>query len=402
MLCQEAIRLSVENSGLLGLLGAPTYPMLRDVVIREMLSILEENHIPFTYQKAEHLLILTDMGSEILFRTMDNPERLRGTTLAWFGVDELTYCHEDAWSRLEARLSHPHAKERCGFGVWTPNGFDWVYRKMVQTLNAPGSPQVVFAEPGENKALPPDYYDQLKGSYDQRFYEQEVLGKYLNITQGQAYWSYTEENTRAVSYQASAGPLIWSCDFNVNPLCSVICQAQAGGVVAVLKEIRLEHAHTPDSVLVFMEVITPYLAEWRKRYSNRPLPIQVHGDAAGHTGSRRSNAARSDYELIQQGFRNQTACEVSMQHNIANPLVRDRVAAVNAKLCNAAGERTLLIDPSCIHLIKDLREVSWKQGSFELDKVTNPMITHLSDALGYYIYRDFPVNAFRRVITKPN
>ena len=69
--------------------------------------------------------------SKILFRAVDEFERLRGTNLAWFGVDELTYTPEEAWLRLEGRLRDPKAIRLCGFGVWTPKGYDWVYRKFV-------------------------------------------------------------------------------------------------------------------------------------------------------------------------------------------------------------------------------------------------------------------------------
>jgi hypothetical protein len=63
-------------------------------------------------------------GSEIIFRTMENPERLRGPNLAWFALDELTYTHEAAWTRLLDRLRHPHARRLCGCAVWTPKGYD--------------------------------------------------------------------------------------------------------------------------------------------------------------------------------------------------------------------------------------------------------------------------------------
>src|SRR3954471_6621882 len=53
-LCQEAIRLSYVNAGRLGLLGAPTYPMLRDATQAALLEVLEANQIPFDLNKAEN------------------------------------------------------------------------------------------------------------------------------------------------------------------------------------------------------------------------------------------------------------------------------------------------------------------------------------------------------------
>ena len=62
---------------------------------------------------------------------MDSFERLRGTNLAWFGVDELTYAKPDAWSRLEGRLRDSRAFRRCGFAAWTPKGFDEVWERFI-------------------------------------------------------------------------------------------------------------------------------------------------------------------------------------------------------------------------------------------------------------------------------
>ena len=47
-----------------------------------------------TITKAENLLVFKDTGSRILFRPVDEFERLRGTNLAWFGLDEMTYTAE--------------------------------------------------------------------------------------------------------------------------------------------------------------------------------------------------------------------------------------------------------------------------------------------------------------------
>src|SRR6185437_8169928 len=148
-LCQEAIRLSYLNAGRLGLLGAPTYPMLRDATQVALLEVLDSNEIPYDLNKAENSLTMKDTGSRILFRPVEEFERLRGTNLSWFGVDELTYTQEDSWLRLEGRLRDPKASRLCGFAVWTPKGFDWVYRRFVATPT-PGY-KVVIAQAHENR-----------------------------------------------------------------------------------------------------------------------------------------------------------------------------------------------------------------------------------------------------------
>src|SRR5581483_4590940 len=102
-LCQEAVRLAYLNVGRWGLIGAPTYPMLKDVTQPAFFEILDSNAIPYEFNKGDNLLTMLDTRSKILFRSVDEYERLRGTNLAWFGLDELTYAPEEAWLRLEAR-----------------------------------------------------------------------------------------------------------------------------------------------------------------------------------------------------------------------------------------------------------------------------------------------------------
>ena len=93
-LIYHALFLAFINPGLPGLIGAPTYPMLRDATLRTVYEILDAENIRFDFAVSEYILTLPGApfyGAEILFRSLDNFERLRGTNLAWFGIDELTY-----------------------------------------------------------------------------------------------------------------------------------------------------------------------------------------------------------------------------------------------------------------------------------------------------------------------
>jgi hypothetical protein len=40
----------------------------------------------------------------------------------------------------------------------------------------------------------PDYYGQLKTSYDENFYKQEALGIYLNVRSDRVYYAYSQAN----------------------------------------------------------------------------------------------------------------------------------------------------------------------------------------------------------------
>src|SRR5579863_1445853 len=53
-LCQEALKLSYLNPGRTGLMGAPTYPMLREATAAALLEVLDRNKIPYELNRGEN------------------------------------------------------------------------------------------------------------------------------------------------------------------------------------------------------------------------------------------------------------------------------------------------------------------------------------------------------------
>jgi len=374
-LCQEAIKLSYLNAGRTGLLGAPTYQMLRDSTQTSLIEILEANGIPYELKKSDNVLVLRDTGSRILLRSMEEYERLRGTNLAWFGVDELTYCSEEAWLRLEARLRDPHASRLCGFAVWTPKGFDWVYRRFIK--DPPSGYEVIIAQPMENRYILeriPDFYERLKASYDERFYRQEVLGEYLATAEGRVYYAFDRAiHVRAVEVDGNK-PLLWALDFNVDPMCSVVAQRD-GEELRVLDEIVLRRSSTFEACEEFLN-----------RYGRHGAGVVIYGDASGY---RAQTSGLADWEMVRRVLASRGYRPVWLKVARRNPAVKDRVALVNARLRNAKGEVRLFVDPKCRRLIEDLEEVVYKEGTAVIDKSSNPERTHLTDALGYLVWGEF-------------
>jgi hypothetical protein len=373
-LSHEAIRLSYLNPGRMGLLGAPTYPMLREATQASLLEILHANQIPFEHNKAENIVLLEDTRSRIVFRPVDEFERLRGTNLAWFGLDELTYTQEEAWLRLEGRLRDPKAKQLCGFAVWTPKGYDWVYRKFLSDP-VPGY-EAIIAKPNENRHLlekTPDFYERLKGSYDERFYRQEVLGEYLSMEGGRVYTSFDREKHLADLEPSQYLPLLWALDFNVDPMSSVIAQ-KTRGEVRVLDEIILRHGTTEQAC-----------GEFLKRFGNHRGGVVVYGDASGYA---QQTTGYSDYQMIRDYFQVHTTTNITYRAPRANPSVRDRLNLTNRVLVSAAGEVGIRIDRKCKELVKDFEQVCFKADTNQIDKDRDRMRTHASDALGYLLWQE--------------
>ena len=369
-LCHEAIKLSYINAGRTGLIGAPTYPMLRDATLAGLVEILERNEIPYEMNRGDNFLLIKETKSRILFRAVEEFERLRGSNLAWFGLDELTYTQEEAWLRLEGRLRDPRAQRLCGFAVWTPKGYDWVYERFI-AKRIEGY-ETVTAKAFENRYLlqqVPDYYKRLESSYDARFYQQEVLGQYLEMHAGRVYQAF-ERASNVTELSVDPGrPLMWALDFNVDPMASVIVQI-CGEEIRVLDEIVLSRASTWDAC-----------EEFSRRFGEHPAGVIVYSDA---TGARMQTSGNSDVGILRKHF----GASAKFRIPTSNPAVRDRVVLMNGKLGSAARVRLLKVDARCSGLIKDFEQVVYKENSLVIDKDRDSKRTHLSDALGYLVWQE--------------
>ncbi len=348
--------------------------MLRDSTQVAFLDVLRGNRIPFEQNRTENTITLSDAGSKILFRPLEDYDRLRGTNLAWFGVDELTYTPEAAWLRLEGRLRDPRAKRMCGFGVWTPKGYDWVYERFIRPRE--GDYEVIIATPGENRHVletAPDFYERLRRSYDEHFYRQEVLGEYMAGTTDRVYYNF-DRTRQVMDISATEGePLLWALDFNVSPMCSVVAQ-RSGTALRVVDEIVLQRSSTWEAC-----------EEFSNRYHGRFPALYIYGDASGYHSQ---TSGTTDYQIIRTHL-SRTWRNLSIRVPKGNPPVRARAALVNNRLLSATGDVDILIAPRCRHLIKDLEEVTYKPGTGVIDKDRDTQRTHTSDALGYLVWQEF-------------
>ncbi len=373
-LCQEAVKLSYLNPGRTGLLGAPTYPMLRDATQSTLFEILDANRIPYDHNKGENTVVMKDTRSRILFRAVEEFDRLRGTNLAWFGLDELTYTQEEAWLVLEGRLRDAKATRLCGFAAWTPKGFDWVYRRFLR--EPVEGYDVVIAQAFENRHLLeriPDFYERLKRSYDEQFFRQEALGEYLGLGGSTVYHCFRRAEHVVELSLDTALPLKWALDFNVDPMCSVVVQI-ADDTVRVLDEIVISRASTQDAC-----------EEFRRRFPPAGSPVAIYGDASG---ARQQTSGTSDWQIIRQFFIREGYKDVKYLVPRSNPPVRDRVELVNAKLKSASGEIRLFVNTKCRELVRDFEEITYKPDTVLIDKDKDPRRTHLSDALGYLLWQE--------------
>jgi phage terminase large subunit-like protein len=189
--CIRAITYMASHPNSLGMITAPTHPMLRDSTRRTMRELLppglekrNEKGQPDGWREGEGKLTLEN-GAECLFRSTDAAEHLRGVNLAWFYMDEAalgTPAQPDsqysAFQILQARLrqhSYPHQ----GWLTTTPKGFNWVYQEFAKEKR--DDYQFVTCAADENPYLPPDYIRRLRESYPEDFAGQEIEGRFVLV-----------------------------------------------------------------------------------------------------------------------------------------------------------------------------------------------------------------------------
>jgi hypothetical protein len=114
--------------------------------------------------------------------------------------------------------------------------------------------------------------------------------------------------------------------------------------------------------------------------------LKIYADASAH---RETTAGWSDREILEDTLAEFGMKKVEYLIPKANPPVRRRVELVNGKLCNAAGDVGLLVDPKCRELIADF-ETGVVGGRDARDRQAGDgRLTHLSDALGYLVWEEF-------------
>lgn len=375
-------------------IAAPTVQQVKAIYWEDVIAMVPP-HLLYGRPNASTLTVRLINGARIQLLGMDRPERAEGRP--WDGgvMDEYANMRPEAWS-AHMRPALADRGGWCHF-VGVPEGrnhyYDmWCYageveidakRKGIQpewTRHHWTSLDVIPLYRGEAGLRE---IEAARREMDPILFKQEMCGSFEDFV-GRAYYGFTEENKRPLEYKPEH-PLILTLDFNVEPCIGVVLQEQVVDnewTTCVISEIYI-----PKGGNVLM-VCDKFLAD----YPSHTGFVMLHGDATG--GSRGAAKLQgSEWELVRRKLK--TALQPGQLLNKmprTNPRERDRVAALNSRCTNVNGAHHLYVDPSRAPMLtKDLEGVCFVQGgSGELDK-SNPKISHLSDALSYYVARLFPV-----------
>ena len=182
--CSEMIIYALANPGSFNAVIAPTYPMMRDVTRKTFFELCPQELIK-EFRKGDNTVVFKN-GSEILFRSCDDPEKLRGPNLASFYGDEASLWPHMAWKILIGRIRQAGFKPKAWITA-TPKGFNWIYEEFVEKKRE--EYELIHCSSEENPYLPKDYIQSLKDSYTGVFAKQEIYGEFV-APEGLVYMNF--------------------------------------------------------------------------------------------------------------------------------------------------------------------------------------------------------------------
>jgi hypothetical protein len=346
---------------------------------------LKEMTRPYWRTKPNETDLRIDLttGGTICLRGADHYDSLRGAGVDFLILDEFASFAHRVWPEV----LRPMLADRQGRALFigTPRGHDHFY-DLHETARKQTNWAVFQYTTAQGGNVSAGELDSAAHEMDERTFRQEFQASFENQTEGMVYYAFDRTaNIRKAEFDPRL-PLFWSLDFNVNPMCSVIGQRD-GDQVRVLGEIVLPDSNTPAACEEFLR----RAVGWKSQYHG-PVQLDIYGDATGN--GRASSASRTDWQIVKEVLDARGYGFVRKFHvTSANPMVKDRVNCMNSMLRNTAGEVRLTVDPCCQQLIVDFERVHWKADAGgnspgEPDK-SDPARTHVSDALGYMIAREF-------------
>lgn len=237
---------------------------------------------------------------------------------------------------------------------------------------------------------------EAKATMDAMVFEQEYEAGFVSF-EGRAYYAYTDENLAEGNHRATYDPrqpLVLCFDFNREPGVCLYVQEQpkerfpwllrptsrSSTITACIGEVFIKRASNTRKVC--QQVIN----DWADLHDGE---VHLYGDPAG--GAKTSQGVDgSDWDIIIDSLKPAFGHRLKYYVAKSAPRIRTRVNAVNTRLRTASDEIGLVIDKrACKNTVRDFEGVE-ADASGDIIKTPGSPLTHITDALGYYIHETFP------------
>lgn len=379
--CADLCKFAWEWPGVNAGYFAPTYPMIRDIFFPTMEEVAADWGLEIDTNESNkevHIYANGHYRNTIICRSMEKPGSIVGFKIGKALIDELDVMPmlkaEHSWRKIIARLRQKADGLQNGVSVTTtPEGFKFVYQQFVKQVREKPELAALYglvqASTYQNaKNLPADYISSLMSSYPPQLIEAYIRGQFTNLASGNVYPGFDRKLNHTAEQIKPNEHLHIGMDFNVLNMHAGVAVIRDGRPMTLGELVKVRD--TPAMVALIKE-----------RYVSAGHRVTVYPDASGQNTSSK-NASESDLSILR-------AAGFHVEVNHANPMVRDRVNAVNAMLLNADGERRWLINTdACPTTTESLEQQAWGSNG-EPDKKTGH--DHMNDANGYFLAKRWPI-----------
>ena len=353
---------------------APSYKQAKMIVWRKLKQRLQDLRWVKKTNESE-LSITLKNNSTISLKGADNEDSLRGVGLDYLIMDEFADIDPEAFFEV----LRPTLADREGSAMFigTPKGIaNWAYDLYNMSQDFPESWRSFQFTTIEGGNVSLQEIEAARRDLDERTFRQEFLATFETYA-GRIYYAFDRLNNIEKCPVDNRDILYTGWDFNIDPM-SVVIGVRYGDTLHIVDEIRLFSSNTQEAV-----------DEIKSRYPKSK--VWAYPDPASK--QRKTSAGGStDLTILQNaGF-------VVKVPNSHTP-VRDRINAVNSRLCDSAGIRHLFVTPQCKYTIEGLERHTYKEGSTQPDKDSG--YDHQMDALGYMVDYLFPVRRDYSHIEQP-
>jgi hypothetical protein len=304
-------------------------------------------------------------GSEIAIKSADAYDRMRGFSVNFCVFDEFADMDPEVWTAVRPTLSD---KQGHAMFIGTPKGgrSSWAYDIYNNAQNNPDNWASWTFTTLDGGNVSQEEIELAKQDLDEKTFRQEYMATWEEAANRIYYAFDRNENVIDIKdYDTSS--IICGIDFNIDPV-SCIIMIRKGDMLYAIDEIRMYSSNTQELV-----------DEIHYRYPKSK--VMCYPDPAGNQRKTSAGGLTDNIILRNAGF-------IVKVPNSHTP-VRDRINAVNSRLCNAGGVRQLFISPKCKYMIECLERQTYRENSSQPDKDSG--YDHLNDALGYAVDYLFPV-----------
>ena len=390
------ILLALRFPGIKGLVGAQTLILVRDTTLVSYFEHLDrmglQPEVDYKYLKAESKIVFSNK-SEILFRHLEEPDKLKSLNLGFVELEEMSDIPRSTFDMLLGRLRQERKpgwinfKYRL-FGHTNPQETKgWIYEYFVE--NKPANYRRIIAPTTENaKNLPKGFIESMKERYSEEYYRRNVLGEDMDFVSGLATKGFNRaDNISEIIEIDKTKPLYIACDFNTDPMCWYIVQ-HYNGTIYILYELVENYTDTVHMSRILGELLI--------ETGFKDHDIIITGDCSG----RYEKTTGSDYKIMKVELLRMGITNIKFDVGKVNPPITYRYNCWNRMVRDENGIPHVIIRPECQYLIYDIENLVQEEGTGKPKKPSTyqmkndpkaKYLTHPTDACGYVALRYYPI-----------